>query len=142
MWYLAGILYGNILEYVVHRYLFHGLGKKKDSMFAFHLREHHIKCRKNDYEDKRFSKVEFLGLLLLLMLHLPLLFVVPSFFGALATYAMAFIVIHNGLHFFPEFGKKYFKWHWNHHMRNQNKSWGVVLPITDIFTGTMEKPRE
>jgi hypothetical protein len=26
-------------------------------------------------------------------------------------------------------------------MRNQNKSWGVVLPITDILVGTLEDNR-
>ncbi len=141
MWFLLGVVYGNIIEYSCHRYLFHGLGKKKTSVFAFHLREHHINCRRNDYEDKRFSMVEVLGLLFLLLLHLPLLFIVPSFFVALAAYAVAFIVIHNGLHIFPEVGKKYFKWHWNHHMSNQNKSWGVVMPLMDILTGTLEKPQ-
>jgi len=35
--------------------------------------------------------------------------------------------------------KKYFWWHWNHHMKNQNKSWAVVVPIMDVLTGTLEK---
>jgi hypothetical protein len=44
----------NVVEYSVHRYLFHGFGKKKNSIFAFHLREHHLIARKNNFVDVKF----------------------------------------------------------------------------------------
>jgi len=138
---LAGILYANILEYLIHRYLFHGHGKSGHSIFAFHLREHHLIARRNGFIDLRISRNELVGMPIAVVLHAPLWFLSPALFIAVASYGLLFVVIHNTIHQYPEFAKRYFWWHWNHHMRNQNKSWGVVLPITDIITGTLEDNR-
>ena len=136
--FFAGIIYANVVEYVVHRYLFHGLGKKKDSIFSFHLRDHHLTSKRNDFIDRKVSSVEAIGLPFLLATHVPAFFISPAFFFGLVVYAVAFGVLHNYQHRNPEFTKKYFPWHWDHHMRNQNKSWGVVMPLTDLITGTLE----
>jgi sterol desaturase/sphingolipid hydroxylase (fatty acid hydroxylase superfamily) len=109
-------------------------------MFAFHIRGHHLTARKNEFIDLKVSANEALGLPFLLLIHLPFLWWSISFFVALAAYAMAFLLLHNYQHRNPEFTKKYFWWHWDHHMGNQNKSWGVVLPIMDFVTGTLENP--
>ena len=66
MMFLLGIIYANLVEYLVHRYLFHGLGKKKNSLFAFHLREHHLTAKRNDFQDVKFSLNEAIGIPLLL----------------------------------------------------------------------------
>ena len=137
--FMIGLMLGNALEYGVHKYLFHGLGKKKKSIFSFHLRDHHLVSRANQFVDKRLSKIELIGGPILLLLHLPLLFLAPAIYFGMAAYAITFFVVHNYEHRHPEFTKKYFPWHWNHHMKNQNKSWGVVLPLMDILTGTLEK---
>jgi hypothetical protein len=137
--FFAGIVYANFIEFAVHKYLFHGLGKKRNSIFAFHLREHHINVKKNNFADKRFSTRELIGIPVLLLTHLPLYYIAPSAYAALVLYGALFIIMHNLQHSYPEFSKKYFWWHWNHHMRNQNKSWAVVIPIFDIFFGTLEK---
>ena len=134
-----GILYANVVEYITHRYLFHGLGKRGNSIFAFHIRGHHLIARGNGFFDHKVSTNEAVGLPFLLLLHLPAYFWSPAFFYAVALYAVAFIVLHNVMHRYPEFTQRYFPWHWNHHMRNQNKSWGVVLPFMDIVTNTLEK---
>ena len=138
--FVLGILYANIIEYLVHRYLFHKLGKKKRSVFSFHLREHHILAKKNEFYDKKISVKEPIGISLLLIIHIPIIWFAPLFYIALAMYGIAFISIHNLVHRYPKIAKKYFWWHWNHHMRNQNQSWGVVLPITDMITKTLEPP--
>jgi len=138
----VGILYANAAEYSVHRYLFHGLGKKASSIFAFHLREHHLISRRNNFFDFRVSGKELVGMPVGILLHLPLILISPVLFWTVATYGILFVVIHNMLHKYPQFAKRYLWWHWNHHMRNQNKSWGVVLPITDLLTGTLEEHEE
>jgi|TARA_Y100001963_G_scaffold42062_1_gene58961 hypothetical protein len=120
--------------------LFHGLGKKRESVFAFHLRQHHIIARKNNFVDKKLSVHEFLGIPALIILFLPIYFLSTPLFYGMTLYAIAFVVLHNLQHKYPKITKKYFWWHWNHHMKNQNKSWNVVLPIADILTGTLEKP--
>jgi len=138
--FLIGIIIASFIEYSVHKYLFHGLGKKRESVFAFHLRQHHIIARKNNFVDKKVSVHEFLGIPALIILFLPIYFLSTPLFYGMTLYAIAFVVLHNLQHKYPKITKKYFWWHWNHHMKNQNKSWNVVLPIADILTGTLEKP--
>ena len=137
--FFAGLVQGCLVEYLVHRYLFHGLGKKKDSRFAYHLRDHHLVSRRNDFIDKKLSVHEAIGVIFLIALHVPALFVSAYLFLGIAVYASLFVILHNMMHKTPEIGKKYFWWHWNHHMRNQNKSWNVVFPLFDLLTGTLQK---
>jgi len=135
----VGIIYANMIEYSIHRYLFHGLGKKKNSMFAFHLRGHHLISRKNNFIDLKISIFETIGVLFLMGTQLPVYFMAPPIFYGVVTYGVLFIILHNYMHKNSEFAERYFWWHWKHHMQNQNKSWGVVLPLTDIITNTLEK---
>jgi len=80
--FLLGVFVANAIEYCVHKYLFHGLGKKRNSIFAFHLREHHLKARRNDFVDHKVSAREWFGIPALLLIFSPLLFVgVPVFLG-------------------------------------------------------------
>jgi len=130
------------MEWYVHKYFFHGLGKKQNSIFAFHLREHHIESRNNQFRDPKVTKRETLGILGLLFLYFPLYYGAPYFYGALVLYGMAFLVVHKLQHIFPHIAKKYFWWHWNHHMHNQNKSWNVVFPLMDWITGTLEERQD
>lgn len=139
MMFLIGIIYANLVEYLIHRYLFHGLGKKKNSLFAFHLREHHLTAKRNNFTDVKFSLNEAVGIPVLLAIHFPLWFISPAMYLGLCLYGALFIVVHNLIHAFPDLGRKYFWWHWNHHMSNQNKSWAVVIPIVDIITGSLER---
>jgi hypothetical protein len=138
-WLLLGFLYGCLFEHVFHRYIFHGFGKKKTSFFAFHLRSHHLNARRDEFRDVRFSLNEMIGVPFLALTHLPLYFISPILYFSICTYAIAFVIIHNICHRYPTFTKKYFWWHWNHHMKNQNKSWGVVCPLIDILAGTLEE---
>ena len=137
--FLLGIIIANVIEYSVHRYIFHGWGKKRKSMFAFHLREHHLIARRNKFLDNKVSVKEIFGLPALLIVLFPLYFLSSALYLGLAVYALLFFILHNIQHKFPNIAKKYFWWHWNHHMKNQNKSWNVVLPITDLVMGTLQK---
>ena len=137
--FLLGIIIANVIEYSIHRYVFHGWGKKKKSIFAFHLREHHIVARRNKFLDNKVSVKEVFGLPALLAILFPLYFLSNALYLGLAVYGLLFFILHNIQHKFPDVAKKYFWWHWNHHMKNQNKSWNVVLPITDLVMGTLQK---
>ena len=137
--FFVGFIHGSLIEYLVHRYLFHGLGKKKDSIFAYHLRDHHLVSRRNDFIDNKLSVHEAIGVVFLVALHVPAFFLSLYLFAGIAFYALLFVVLHNTMHKTPGLAKKYFWWHWNHHMKNQNKSWNVVLPIFDLLTGTLQK---
>ena len=57
--FFLGFLYGSLLEYLIHDHLFHRMGKKKDSIFSYHLKGHHRLAKKNGFVDLTLSKVEF-----------------------------------------------------------------------------------
>ncbi len=106
--FLVGIILASFIEYFVHKRLFHGLGKNKKSIFAFHLRKHHIIARKNNFVDKKLSAHEFIGIPALIVLFLPIYFLSPALFYGVSLYAVAFVILHNLQHKFPEITKKYF----------------------------------
>ena len=137
--FFLGFLYGSLLEYLIHDLLFHRLGKKKNSIFSYHLKGHHRLAKKNGFVDLTISSVEFYGLLLLIIIHLPLVLISVGFWIGVSLYAVAFKILHGAQHAYPEFTKKYMKWHWDHHMRNPNYNFGVVVPWMDYLFGTRKK---
>ena len=137
--FFLGFLYANMMEWVVHKFLFHEMGKNKNSVFAFHLREHHINCLKNNNRDRNFSSRELPGILFLLFLHCPIYFLLPMFYYGLCLYGSLFVIVHNLAHIKTDLGKKLFPWHWDHHMKHQNHNFNVVIPIADYLLGTRKK---
>ena len=137
--FVFGFLYGNVLEWAIHKYIFHEMGKKKGSIFSYHLKGHHVLARKNNFVDLTESKVENIGMLLLILIHLPILYVSFGFWLGVFTYAICFKILHGMQHKHPEFTKKYMKWHWDHHMKDSNRNFGVVLPISDYLFDTRKK---
>ena len=49
------IIYSQVSEWIIHKYVLHGLGKKKGSHWSFHWHAHHKKCRKNDFYDEDYK---------------------------------------------------------------------------------------
>ena len=137
--FVLGFLYGSLLEYVIHDFLFHRMGRKKGSIFAYHLKGHHALARRNNFIDVTLSKVEYYGLVFLCLIHLPIIFINVGFWLGVTLYAIAFKVIHGLQHRYPDFTKKYMKWHWDHHMKSANKNFGVVVPWMDYLFGTRKK---
>ena len=137
--FVLGFLYGSILEYVIHRYVFHKLGKKKNSIFSYHVRGDHRLAAKNNFIDLTMSKVEFYGLIALVAIHLPVLYISFGFWLGVTLFAIAFKILHGIQHAYPEFTKKYMTWHWDHHMTSPNKNFGVVVPWVDYLFLTRKK---
>ena len=137
--FFLGFLYGSLLEYLIHDRVFHRMGKKRGSMFSYHLKGHHALARKNNFVDLTLSRVEFYGLLFLILIHLPVIAINVGFWAGVTLYAIAFKVIHGFQHKYPEFTKKYMKWHWEHHMKDSNKNFGVVVPWMDYLFRTRKK---
>ena len=139
MSFLLGIVYASFVEWFVHKYLFHRLGRKKNSVFAYHLRQHHKICLQNENKDEKISKRETFGILFLLVSNLPVYYLSPAFFYATCLYGVAFVIVHNLVHKDVALGRKLFPWHWDHHMRTPNHNMNVVLPIADYLLGTRKK---
>jgi len=137
--FVLGFLYGSLLEYLIHRYVFHKLGHKKKSIWSYHLRGHHVLSRKNNFIDLTESQVESVGMMVLVLIHTPLFFVSFGAWLGVTVYALAFKYLHGYQHKHPEFTKKYMKWHWDHHMKSPSKNFGVVVPWMDYLFGTRKK---
>lgn len=137
-----GFVYASFLEWFIHKYLYHKVGKNKNSIFSYHLKEHHVIARKNNFIDQKSSLVETVGLFLLVAIHLPLMFINIGAFISVMLYAVAFSILHSKQHKDPEFTKKYFKWHWEHHMKNPNKNFGVVTCWIDYLLKTRKNYKE
>ena len=56
-----GLLAANATEWVVHKYVLHGLGKKKSSFWSFHWHEHHAESRTNVMRDPHYADRSVLG---------------------------------------------------------------------------------
>ena len=137
------------LEWVIHKYFFHGLGKNKKSYFAGHWHIHHqtlsgkMIIRMITYKEfppHPSVKQELISLFILILLHTPVLFISPFFFGSLVYFSFRYFYIHRKVHTDVEWGKKYFPWHYDHHMgKNQDANWGVTHPLMGPYFRNAEK---
>ena len=147
LWIPAALLWANGLEWAIHKYVLHGLGKKKNSMFAFHWHDHHKLVRKSGGYDKQYAKKEWwrvktiarerFSLALLLLANLPLLFFAPIAWFTLLYAMINYYRVHRKSHLDVEWAKKHVPWHWEHHMgKNQNANLCITRPWFDWIMGT------
>lgn len=146
--FLCGMLYVNFLEWAAHKYLLHGLGKKKGSLFSFHW-FHHRLCRTNHYYDleykdpwwSRWSRSkEVMGLFFLFLIHSPILLISIPFYAGASFQGFLYYFLHSKSHMNPEWTKKWMPWHYDHHMgKNQNFNWCVTYPFWDYVFRTRKK---
>jgi len=143
---ILAYLYASFLEWWVHKYILHGLGKKKNNWFDFHWYSHHQKCRKCGNKDNSYLKnkpfhhsvkKELIGLATLLALHFPLFYVSLPFYFTLVICAGRYFYMHRKSHVNVAWGLKTMPWHWKHHMgRNQDANWGITTNLWDKILKT------
>ena len=146
---LLGCVYANLVEWVVHKYVLHYLGQRRKNWIAgAHWRGHHRTVVKTRGADPDYLKplwgsergAEIVGLAILALLHSPLLFVFPVFYGTLIMWLVLYYFVHRHFHLYPDWGMKYMPWHYDHHLGiDQNQNWGVVIPLCDYILGTRVK---
>jgi sterol desaturase/sphingolipid hydroxylase (fatty acid hydroxylase superfamily) len=150
-----GILYTNATEWLVHKHLLHGLGRNKDSFWAFHWHDHHKTSRRHEMRDDKYthslwsrlragdvnSQVkEAAALLGAALLHAPLLPVAPFFTLTVWACAANYYRVHRKSHLDPQWAAQHVPWHVDHHLaRNQDANWCVTFPIIDVLVGTRER---
>ena len=143
---VVAFLYANFVEWMWHKHVFHGLGKKKNSKFSSHWREHHRDVRKTGGFDLSYKNAvgtpggptrEALELVVGALIHTPLLFYFPAFAITVWIHAAAYFLIHRKSHLDIKWAKKYVPWHYDHHMgKNQDANWCVTVPVWDHILGT------
>jgi len=142
------IVYSHLLEWAMHKYVLHGIGKNKKSAWASHWNTHHRRSRQNDNYDEDYKKgffdktvrSEILGLFVLSFIHIPTIFISPLFYYTLVVCAIRYYLIHKKSHLDVEWCKKHLPWHYDHHMgKNQDANWGVTTDWFDKVAGTRIK---
>lgn len=142
-----GLITANATEWVMHKYVLHGMGKNKRSFWRFHLSEHHKNARKYDYIDPSYSRFplgnhaqgkEAWALLGLCDCYTAVaaraLFVGTLYYSAWNYYSK-----HKKSHQDAEWAKQHIPWHYDHHMGpNPNANWCITKPWFDELMGTRE----
>jgi hypothetical protein len=145
-----GFLYANALEWVLHKYVLHGLGRKKTSYFSFHWHDHHKTSRKHGMLDAAYERPlldwnpqtkELLALGGLAVLHAPIMPLFPFFSATLGYCAINYYRVHKRAHLDPEWARANVPWHVDHHLGpNQDANWCVTKPWFDWVMGTRVHP--
>lgn len=147
---IGGFLLANWADWAIHRFILHGVGKKKGNFFNFHWHDHHNACRKGlkNLDGKNYKRSIFqdnpharefwmlavgtgcsAGLLGLLGLH--------TMAATVSVYAMVYYGLHAYSH---SSSPDLLPWHKDHHVgRNQDSNWCVVVPLMDHIMGTRIK---
>ena len=140
---IAGWAYGHIIEYAIHRWVFHTIGKKKGHPLSFHVHTHHKVCRRNAFFDFAYRKIstteEFWGLLFLAILHSPIAFFAPYFYVAALYSICAYYITHRIAHLNPDWARKKLSHHYDHLMgpgKCMNANFGVRSDMIDRILGT------
>jgi sterol desaturase/sphingolipid hydroxylase (fatty acid hydroxylase superfamily) len=141
-----GLLASNAAEWLVHKYVLHGLGTKKKSFWSFHWHEHHGQSRRNAFRDDDYERAPFglhaqgkelYGLLGLSAAVTPLLAVAPFFCAAVWVSSYHYYRVHKRAHLDPDWARAHLPWHYDHHMGpNQHANWCVTFPLFDHLLGT------
>lgn len=143
-----GLICANATEWVVHKYVLHGLGKRKKSFYSFHWHDHHRNARNLGHYDPHYERSVFgwhaqgkEALLLAIsgVAVAPLFPLAPFFVGTLWYCGYNYHRVHKRAHLDPEWARKHLPWHYDHHMGpNQDANWCVTRPWFDELLGTRE----
>ncbi|HZO17273.1 MAG TPA: hypothetical protein VFB62_28545 [Polyangiaceae bacterium] len=144
-----GLVSSNAGEWLMHKYVLHGLGTKKNSFWSFHWHEHHSQSRRNGFRDTDYERPalgwhaqgkETYALLGLSLSMLPLWPLAPYFCAAVWLSSYGYYRVHKKAHLDPAWAKKHVPWHYDHHMGpNQHMNWCVTFPLFDHLMGTRER---
>lgn len=150
--FLLGLLYANAGEWLMHKYILHGLGGNPQSFWAYHLKEHHAVCNKYAMVDPGYKKInlmtwntqskELVVLIALVFLHFPLFLELPSFTSAIYLSLALYYYKHRKAHLDPFWAQQHLRWHYDHHLCTKsacNGNWCVSWPWFDYLLGTRIK---
>lgn len=142
---LTAILYGNFLEWALHKYVLHGYGRDKGSFWSDHYHVHHVNYLKYHGHDPNYERIkinsEIVGLVLLGLLHLPLSFMAPIFYFTLVAHGVLYYAVHRQAHCDSHWGWRWIPWHMQHHQGGRlDGNWCVIFPLWDYIMRTRVKP--
>jgi sterol desaturase/sphingolipid hydroxylase (fatty acid hydroxylase superfamily) len=142
-----GLAASNATEWLVHKYVLHGLGRSRRSFWAFHWHAHHRNARQHAHLDPDYQRPLFqswngqsreaVALVAATLAVTPLLPVAPLFVGTVAYCAFDYYRKHKRAHLDPDWAREHLPWHYDHHMGpDQHANWCVTRPWFDHVMGT------
>jgi sterol desaturase/sphingolipid hydroxylase (fatty acid hydroxylase superfamily) len=145
----------NTGEWLLHKYVLHGLGRNRNGRWAFHYHTHHQAVRRNGFYDPAYEGPiwstptqyrEGMALAAAAALHVPLLPIVPFYASTWLYCLYRYRRVHRRAHLDPSWAREHLRCHYDHHMGDQDKNYGVVWPWVDILKKTrvpfLGTPRE
>jgi sterol desaturase/sphingolipid hydroxylase (fatty acid hydroxylase superfamily) len=146
--FVIAAIFSNFVEWFSHRYVLHGLGKRKNSWFHYHW-NHHLVSRKNDFYDKDYElgffksapvRREIYALLGILAVNSYWLWIWPMFYYCCIFFTGFYWFCHQYSHLNKTWCKKWLSHHYDHHMgKDQDLNWCVTFPLWDNILGTRMK---
>ncbi len=145
----AALLIGNATEWLVHKYVLHGAGKRKKSFWHFHWYDHHQHSRKHRIDDPDYGESllgkwngqskEAVALFASGLVLSPLTLIAPGLGLGLIYCHFNYYHRHKKSHLDQAWARKHLPWHMDHHLgRNQEANWCVTRPWFDHLLGTRE----
>mgnify|MGYP002885548103 CR=1 FL=1 len=144
--FVVAILWANVLEWSIHRFVLHDLGRKRDNFWRFHWSDHHSAARRNGFEDPDYAVTPFqwnaqgkevVSLGFLFCLSLPFVWVSWGFVIGSWLSIANYYLLHRWAHLRPAWCRRWMPWHYDHHMApNQDMNWCVTWPLMDHLMGT------
>ncbi len=141
-----GIAVANAAEWLLHRYVLHGRGRRKGSFWNFHYFEHHRAARRAEGHDPAYEQSPFgwhaqgkeaLGLVALVVPVLAIVPFAPFFSATLIWSGFDYYRKHRRAHLDPAWARRHLPWHYDHHMGpDQDANWCVTYPWFDQIMGT------
>jgi len=142
------IVLSNAGEWLVHKHVLHGAGRRRGSFWSFHWHEHHRAARGHAFYDTDYERSplgwhaqgkEVFGLVLTSALVVPLAQIAPWFVAGSILCNVRYWVLHRKAHLDPAWAREHLPWHYDHHMGpNQDANWCVTRPWFDLLLGTRE----
>jgi len=134
---LTGFLYVNFLEWLLHRFVLHGLGKRKSSIFNFHIVHHYVSSACNMKDSPSLTEAFYMTLVTLM--HFPVVYISMWLYIGAVVGGIFYWVIHSLAHIRPDLMYSYLPWHHAHHTWCPNHNWCVTYPLFDIIFRTYRR---
>lgn len=144
--FILALCYANLGEWLMHKFILHGLGKRRNSFWAYHWHEHHAVCAQQAMRDPGYARIrltvwnaqtkELAVLAGIALAHAPLLAIWPGFPCGLYLSLLIYYTRHRKAHLDPAWGRRHLSWHYDHHTLAKAGNWCVTWPWCDYLFGT------
>lgn len=143
-----GVFAENAGEWVLHRYVLHGWGRRPGSWWHYHWYEHHRTVLEQHMRDPGYRRwprwnsqgKELAVLGVIGIAHLSLCTVAPGYVSGMWAGLVCYYWRHRRAHLDESWARQHLPWHYDHHFGPvEDANWCVTWPWFDYLAGTRHK---